>query len=148
MNYKEIQFNLFHVDPRYTLVHCISLDCEMGAGIALEFRNRYPKMKESLLECIKENETNYPTAILYKTSLEENDVINMITKEKYFHKPTLRDFSKALDDVVKICTLYKINKLAMPIIGCGLDKLKWTDVKALILTKFKDIDIDILVCKN
>lgn len=60
----------------------------------------------------------------------------------------LKDISKALDYVVMICILYKINKLAMPIIGCGLDKLKWVDVKALILNKFKNTDIDIVVCKK
>lgn len=37
-------------------------------------------------------------------------------------------------------------KLAMPRIGCGLDKLEWSKVKAIIEEVFADTDVEILVC--
>ena len=44
------------------------------------------------------------------------------------------------------CEAYDIKKLAMPRIGCGLDRQNWTDVKALIEKVFADTDIEIMVC--
>lgn len=38
-----------------------------------------------------------------------------------------------------------VGKLAMPKIGCGLDRLNWDDVSYLIQDIFKDIDIEIRV---
>ena len=34
---KEEKRNLFEVDDKYYLAHCISEDCAMGAGIAVDF---------------------------------------------------------------------------------------------------------------
>ena len=39
-----------------------------------------------------------------------------------------------------------ITKLAMPKIGCGLDKLKWNNVRCIIKDIFKDLDIEIKIC--
>ena len=39
-----------------------------------------------------------------------------------------------------------IDRIAMPRIGCGLDRLKWPLVRALIKDVFRDEDIEILVC--
>ena len=37
--------------------------------------------------------------------------------------------------------------IAMPRIGCGLDRLKWPQVKSLIEEEFTDVEnLDIIVC--
>lgn len=36
--------------------------------------------------------------------------------------------------------------IAMPKIGCGLDKLEWSKVKAIIEEVFAGTDIEILIC--
>lgn len=46
----------------------------------------------------------------------------------------------------ELCKKNGISKLAMPKIGCGLDKLNWEDVKQQIMRCFQDTDIEILVC--
>ena len=38
-------------------------------------------------------------------------------------------------------------KLAMPKIGCGLDKLSWSQVYDIICEVFEDMDIDIVICE-
>jgi len=45
----------------------------------------------------------------------------------------------------KICENESINKLAMPEIGCGLDKLQWGRVKGILKEEFKDKPIEITV---
>ena len=39
-----------------------------------------------------------------------------------------------------------VKKIAMPKIGCGLDRLGWVMVKHLIEQTFRDIEGEILVC--
>lgn len=41
INYQEIKKDLFTVDDKYYLAHCISSDCKLGAGIAVEFQKRF-----------------------------------------------------------------------------------------------------------
>lgn len=42
--------------------------------------------------------------------------------------------------------MLNVNKIAMPKIGCGLDKQNWSDIKPLIEKVFGDTDIEIVVC--
>lgn len=138
----EEQGDLFELDSKYVLIHCISQDCEMGAGIATEFKRRFG-MKEYLLETIQQVPKYYPCSILYP--FKKQKVINMVTKAKYWHKPNYDTFEKALDEAVKICIEYNFKYLAMPKIGCGLDRLQWDKVKKIIEDKFKDLDVEIVV---
>ena len=41
MIYHEEQIDLFSVSKNYILVHCISADFALGAGIAKTFRDKY-----------------------------------------------------------------------------------------------------------
>ena len=38
------------------------------------------------------------------------------------------------------------DKIAMPKIGCGLDRLKWEDVEQMLHNVFDSRDVEILVC--
>lgn len=146
MNIKEIKADLFNVNRNYTLVHCISYDCKMGQGIAVLFDKKFPQMKRMLMQGISvSNEPFKPMAIRYKD--QNGCVINLITKEKYWHKPTYDTLQKSLQSLKDICITNNIDKLAMPLIGCGLDRLKWDKVKDIIAETFSDTDIEILVCK-
>lgn len=136
--------NLLYVDNSYTLAHCISLDCKMGKGIARDFDKAFPKMKPALLKCIKEKELNYPCTILYKP-LGERWIFNLITKQYYYNKPTYSTITKSINRMAELCKENYIRKLAIPFLGCGLDRLKWNKVEFIIKEAFKDQDIDIQV---
>ena len=53
----------------------------------------------------------------------------------------------ALQKMKEICVKEQVNKIAMPTIGAGLDRLKWEDVAAQIKDVFQDTKIEILICK-
>lgn len=53
----------------------------------------------------------------------------------------------ALKKMKELCIENGINKIAMPTIGAGLDRLVWNKVSELIGHIFEDMDIEILVCK-
>lgn len=141
MTYNEQRGNLFELDDKYSLAHCISKDCEMGAGIATEFNRRFPRMKNKLKQVISNNKINYPFTIF----AIDNQVFNLITKERYFHKPTYDSITIAIRQMAAMCKQKEIKYLGMPRIGSGLDRLQWSSVKDIIMKEFKDIDIEIEV---
>ena len=71
----------------------------------------------------------------------------MITKERYWGKPTYESVTQALEKCKKICIEKNIKKIAMPTIACGLDGLNWDKVSQIIKEVLNDTDIEILVCK-
>lgn len=147
MTYREEVMDLFSVPEDYYLAHCISADFGMGKGIVVEFNKRFD-MKRKLL-------TKYPDYInewhhknYAGDCILEGRVLNLITKERYFHKPTYDSLTTALVACGLTCLEKGIYKIAMPVIGCGLDRLQWDRVSEIIKEVFKNTDIEILVCKQ
>lgn len=153
MIYREVKGNLFDVGPEYYLVHCISADFKMGAGIAKTFadlgcREEILKDWDGAYDYWKNGGHIVWTSIPLMASRFPKGVCHLITKERYFQKPTYDDLCEALLDMRdSILFVGEENvKLAMPKIGCGLDKLEWDKVREIILKVFEKTDFEILVC--
>lgn len=140
MEYKLIQDDVFnHKDCYYA--HCISRDYALGAGIAVEFDKRYD-MRNRLLKLAEEK-----TETLDEKCIEVENVFNLITKEKYWQKPSYKSLEESLLEMKeKLSKNKNIKKLVMPKIGCGLDRLSWGKVEPMVQEIFKDLDIEIVVC--
>lgn len=140
MNIHFIRGDLFTSDRPY--VHCISADCALGAGIARQIELRF-HVKELLLK------KQYAIVDYFKRyggfAVRTNNIINLVTKEHYYDKPTYQTLRQSLESLKKICTEYKISEVAMPAIGCGLDKLNFTIVQTILSDVFSDTDLDITV---
>ena len=149
MQYSETVCNLFDVDSSYHLVHCISADFALGAGIAVQFDKRFD-MKNKLKRFYP-NYMNYYNMQASKgilgSCIIEGRVLNLVTKRNYWNKPTYKSLEDALRDMKSICESHSIKKITMPLIGCGLDRLEWYKVSEIIKKLFSDTDIEILVCK-
>ncbi len=74
------------------------------------------------------------------------NVFNLVTKERYWNKPTYGTLHAALIDMKRQCVAKNIKRLAIPRLGCGLDRLEWEKVRRMITGVFDDTDIEILVC--
>lgn len=142
---REEQRDLFTVPRDYILVHCISADLAMGAGIAKEFMRRGVKAqlqrkyhKVEVGDCLVSHATDWDVEL------------SLVTKEKYWQKPTYKTMKMALEDAKFLCCEGIMSdenvKFAMPHIGCGLDKLEWSKVKTIIEEVFADTNVEILVC--
>lgn len=140
MRYHEEQKDLFTVDYNYyTLVHCISADFKLGKGIALEMQHHF-KTRDAIQSKAK------PFSIPIGNCVYTEPVLSMITKGYAQSKPTYENMYEALYHLRIATEKLEINSIAMPLIGCGLDGLKWPIVRAMIKDIFEDTDIDILVC--
>lgn len=147
MIYREEIRDLFSVSNDYYLAHCISADYALGAGIAVEFNKRFD-MRRKLRENVPDYWEYMKLYNLQGECILIERVLNLVTKEKYFHKPTYKSMKQALNMMKKVCRANHITKVAMPIIGCGLDRLKWDKVSKIIKDVFEDTDIEILVCRQ
>ncbi|MET3938125.1 O-acetyl-ADP-ribose deacetylase (regulator of RNase III) [Paenibacillus sp. PvP094] len=138
MQFREIQQDLFAMDEAYTLAHCISADARMGAGIAVQFRERFglQVLQEQAKQEALEIGRCYPVG----------RTLNLVTKAKFSNKPTYSSFTRAVQSMRDVCVEQEISKLAMPQIGCGLDRLKWDKVSGIIQDTFADTDVEIVVC--
>lgn len=144
MVYNEVIGDLFEHENDYVLVHCISADSghdkrAMGAGIVTQFNKKY-NMKTKMLQYGKFKIIKVGDAIFI------DNVFNLITKTVYYTKPTYINFEKTLVTMKNYCLKNNIKKLAMPTIGCGIDRLEWNKVKEIIEKVFSDTNIEILVC--
>ena len=142
MTFQENKQDLFSVGVNYHLAHCISADFALGAGIALKFNELYDMRKRLKWLYSKDS---MGTSLVGCALLIDN-VFNLVTKEKCSQKPTYFTLEVALNEMKEHMVSTKATKLAMPKIGCGLDKLNWDIVKLMIQKTFIDTDIDILIC--
>ena len=132
--------DLFTMPQGYYLAHCISADFALGAGIAKTFDAVY-NMKFKLYR----NYDNYE----YDggDALAIDNVFNLVTKAKCWHKPTYESLREALEMMREQLEFLNVTKLAMPWIGCGLDKLQKDQVYNIICEVFEDMDIEIVICE-
>lgn len=125
------------------VAHCIAQDALMGAGIAITFERRYPGLRADL----QSRNLSYPSVEIYDKKLTRPDVINLITKASSFEPPTYDDFLQTMQIFRNVVVEKGYKKLAMPMIGAGIDQLDWnTQVLPIIHSMFDDLDIELTIC--
>ena len=130
-HYEEVKGNLFDSDPVGALAHCVSQDFAMAAGIALQFRDRYGNT-----ELLKQQEVQIGGFALL--NIESKSIFYLVTKSKYNHKPTYAALKASLTAMRNHCAQRNIWSIAMPKIGCGLDRLNWFRVSRIIKDVFSN----------
>ena len=146
MEIKYEKRDLFTVSSEYYLAHCVSSDFALGAGIAKKF-NHYFGLRDKLIARypLKDGEASRPDMV--GAAVLCDHVFNLITKDRYWEKPTYNTLLFAIGHMRQMCLIRQIKKLAMPKIGCGLDRLDWSIVSKMIEYLFRNDDIEILICE-
>jgi len=133
--------DLFCVGQEWSLCHCVSKDLNMGAGIAVDFKKRFGGLEELRSQNVEVG----GVAVLQKG---DRFVYYLVTKNKYGGKPSMATLEASLKAMRTHMLENSVSKLAMPHIGCGLDRLSWGAVQELILQTFDSDSVEILACKN
>lgn len=135
----ERDMDLFRAPKDYALGHCVSADFHMSKGIAASFKSRFKGVKVLL----KQKKRVGEAAVL---KAEGRFIYYLVTKEKYYEKPTYETLFEALMEMRRHMINNGIRKLALPKIGCGVDKLQWEIVSEMLRYIMSDLNITIVIC--
>lgn len=135
---KEVKGDLFAASQSESLAHCISADVRMGKGIAKIFKEKFGGVKDLQAQGVKPG----GVAVLKRGP---RFIYYMVTKEKYWNKPTYKCLQDSLQSMANHCKRNGVKALSMPRIGCGLDGLRWDQVKRHISETFQDLDITVTI---
>ena len=124
------------LDFPHSIAHCISADFKLGAGLAKQIKEKFPSYFPTKKE--------YKQQVLHAQYLgHDKFVFHLIVKPRYFHKPTYRSLRKALLALRDQMNFYRIDKLGIPHLSCGLNKLDWTEVQKIIHEAFRDSKLEL-----
>ena len=63
----------------------------------------------------------------------------------YWHKPSHAHVWESLRKLAALCEEHDVRRLSIPVIACGLDRLRWVVVKEMLARAFERMDIAITV---
>ncbi len=135
----------YDTDMRINTVNCVGV---MGAGVALAFKNKYPKMyKEYVSKCKKkEVKPGEPYAWsggdLYTKKIT---IINFPTKDHWRKKSEYEYVESGLTWLKNYLYTKKNESITLPALGCGHGGLDWVRVKKMIEDYLSDSPAEIFV---
>lgn len=134
--------------PVEALVNTVNTVGVMGKGIALMFKERYPKNMQAYAAACKAGEV--VTGKMFVTETDEligaRWIINFPTKQHWRAKSQLCWIEAGLQDLRQVVLDKQIKSIALPPLGAGNGGLNWSDVKAGIEAALGDLEnIDIQV---
>ena len=135
----------YKANIRVNTVNCVGV---MGAGVALEFKNRYPDMFKAYVEVCKKKEIAPGKPFIW----EEVDlfsrciIINLPTKVHWRNPSEYEYIEKDLVWLKEyLLTVSEDSIVTLPALGCGHGSLDWNIVKDMICHYLHEVEAKILV---
>ncbi len=126
------------------IVNTVNCRGVMGAGLALEFKLRYPEMFEQYVEDCSNGIVKIGELRTYKA--DDILIVNFPTKDHWREPSELWYIEKGLDYLVKHYREWGIRSIAIPPLGCSNGHLDYNIVRRIIISKLNDVDLDIVLC--
>ena len=120
LTFNEVRGDIF--TSASCLGHCISADKKLGKGIAKVFERMF--LLKSRLRLM-----NLNVGDVAAVQIDGRWIFNLVTKKRFFHKPRLDDLEKCLVNLKNCVIRSNVKYLALPKLGCGLDRLDWNTVR-------------------
>lgn len=137
---EEITADLFTLPTHISLAHCVSQDLHMGKGIAKTFKSVFGSVNQLRSQNVSIG------GVGYIQSDSNRYIFYLVTKHRYFHRPTYATLRSSLMKCKDLCVELEVRHLAIPKIGCGLDRLEWQQVREIIKEVFMSSNVRITVC--
>ncbi len=126
-------------------VNCVGI---MGKGVALQFKQAFPKNFDEYAKVCQKGELRIGRMFVHKRDemFYPKYIINFPTKRHWKGRSRLEDLELGLKDLTKKVLELKIKSIAIPPLGSGLGGLNWEDVKERIVKAFKKLpDVEVLM---
>jgi O-acetyl-ADP-ribose deacetylase (regulator of RNase III) len=127
-----VKGDIFDADVE-AVVNAVNAHGVMGAGLALQFKNRYPCMYAEYKRRCTAGEFG-PGEVMPVKVDDSNPrwVINFATKDHWRDPSKLEYIERGLADLRRAIHSLELISVAIPALGCGLGQLDWPTVRARI----------------
>ena len=122
--------DIFALDNIQGYAHGCNCAGAMGKGIAVQFKNKFPKMYLEYKKLCSENKFNPGDVFDYK--YHDIHIYNLGTQLTWRTKAKIEYIKSSLITMLELASADNVKSIALPAIGAGLGGLKWEDVKDII----------------
>jgi O-acetyl-ADP-ribose deacetylase (regulator of RNase III) len=138
-----IKGDLFAAEDIRAYAHGCNCAGAMGAGIAIEFKRRWPRMfDEYATRCA---DGRFALGDVFVWSEGEHVIYNLGTQEHWRKKAQIPALTKALGKMLELAVHAGIQQVGLPRIGAGLGGLDWPRVKKVIGEAGKETGVTMVV---
>ena len=132
--------NIFSTKSEYIVntVNCFGI---MGAGLALEFKLRYPDMFNKYVELSENKQIEIGKLWIYKTA--DRNILSFPTKNHWKPPSKIEYIEKGLEKFVATYIQRKVSSIAFPLLGVGNGELSKDTILTLMEKYLGQIDINI-----
>ncbi len=144
MSLKVITGNIFTSNCQ-TIVNTVNCVGVMGAGIALEYRLRYPEMHEKYINLCSNKQINIGTLWIYKTP--ERWILNFPTKTHWKYPSKIEFLHAGLEKFISTYEEKGIKSIAFPLLGADKGKIPEQQSLTLMMDYLERANLDIEIYK-
>ncbi|WP_051188641.1 macro domain-containing protein [Proteocatella sphenisci] len=137
-----IEGDIFN-SPAQVIVNTVNTVGVMGKGLALAFKQRYPKMFVSYRNACEKKQLTVGKLMLFQAP--DYWVLLFPTKENWRNPSKLEYIEKGLMKFVNTYAEKNITSIAFPKLGCGNGELNWDEVRPLMEKYLKPLPIDVYI---
>ncbi|KAK3918278.1 Gag-Pol polyprotein [Frankliniella fusca] len=121
------------------IVHAVSHDGKFGKGLARQLEQEF-QLRDDFL---KEKDRGFPGYVALQRG--NRIIVNLITKSRYFHKPTSTDIEQAFLLLRDWLEANHISEWCLPELGCGLDQLESSLLLQMLVKVFGHTDMTLVM---
>lgn len=122
-------------DRAQALVNPVNCPGVMGAGLAAQFRRRWPAMFADYRDTCLAGGLVPGKLHIWRTP-DQRYIVNLPTKQDWRHESDLAHVQAGVQALARWVEDQAIASLAIPALGCGLGGLVWPPVRALLERAF------------
>lgn len=135
--------NLFNSDAQ-TLGNAVNTVGVMGAGIAKEFKLRYPEMFADYKQRCVEKRMLVGEPYCWKPEDETAHWVLLFPTKKHWRNPSQMEWLESgLQYLAENYKKWGISSLAMPALGCSLGGLSWKQVRPIMEKYLSEMDVPV-----
>ena len=134
--------DIFNIAGVNNYAHGCNCAGAMGKGIALQFKNKYPKMYSEYRVMCKDGLFNPGDVFDYNYG--NGHIYNLGTQVSWKTKARLEYVENSVGRMLELASSDNVTKIALPAIGAGFGGLNWNDVKEILImvsVNYPDIEL-------
>ena len=148
-NIRFVDGDMFSI-PADILVNTVNCVGVMGAGVAAEFKKRYPEMYKDYVNRCRRKELKPGCPYLWQNPSmfgegKDELIINFPTKDNWRDPSKYEYVEDGLMRMRDLLSHADGRKVVMPAVGCGHGGLNWERIKAMIVRYLSDVNANFIV---